>query len=159
MSEDAAVDQSPKKQSYLCDCGERIFAVADQALMNRVVAHARSDCQKARGATLTPAQVNALTLGELESMAARFGAAVATIKEAQALLGAPAAAPVSVVSTAPAAAPVSRIPERPPSRIDPEAQQELDAFRMSQERNRLVAQNRDDPGNFPGPIANAMRGQ
>lgn len=36
---------------------------------------------------MTPEEIGALTLADLEAMAARFGAAVKTIREAQALLG------------------------------------------------------------------------
>jgi hypothetical protein len=95
---------------------------------------------------LSEEQKRAMTLGEFEELASRFGAAVSVFKEAQALLG----APVSVTQNAPT--PV--MPARPPSRLDPEAAAELEAFRASQERARLLAQ---DPANFPPGIANAMR--
>ena len=36
---------------------------------------------------MTPEQMDSMTLADLEAMAKRFGAAVATIREAQALLG------------------------------------------------------------------------
>jgi hypothetical protein len=98
---------------------------------------------------LSEEQKRTMTLGEFEELASRFSAALGVFKEAQSLLGAP-------VETRQPAVPAP--PPRPPSRLDPEAQAELDAFHRSAERQRLIAQNREDPSNFPPVIANAMRG-
>ncbi len=100
---------------------------------------------------MTPDEMSKLTLGELEWIAQRFSAAIATIKEAQALLGAPMHghhAPVGVLAQL---SPVE-LPPRPvnapaaqPTRISPEAQAELDAWRNSAARAKLMDQFKQTP--------------
>jgi len=81
-----------------------------------------------------------LTLADLEAVAARFAGAVATIREAQALLGGGVAAPVAHVP-----APVA--PARPVAAqvISPEQQAELDSWRRSPARAKLLEQFKDEP--------------
>jgi len=92
---------------------------------------------------LSEDQKKAMTLGEFEELAARFGAALSVFKEAQALLGAQA---TPAAPTAPVA--------RPPTRFnDPDAEAELRAVQARREAARA------NPAEYPPAIAASMRGQ
>lgn len=79
---------------------------------------------------LTTEQTASLTLADLEAIAARFAAAVAAIREAQALLGGTAP---PVVAPTPA-----RI--APQAVLTPEQQRELDNWRNGPARAKLLEQ-------------------
>lgn len=83
---------------------------------------------------MTTEEMSKLTLADLEGIAARYSAAVATIREAQALLG----APVSVRLDAPKSAtpPVPVVAQV----LSPEQQAELAAWRQSPARQKLLDQ-------------------
>ncbi len=94
---------------------------------------------------MTSVEMGQVTLSEFESMAARFSAALKVLHEAQALIG---GAP-QVVHTAPYIqhlTPVETIarpanaPAAQPMRISPEAQAELDNWRNSAARAKLLEQ-------------------
>lgn len=86
---------------------------------------------------LTPDDMSRLTLADVEAIAARFSAAVQTIRESQALLGgAPA-----VETTRPAIIRAQPISAQVAS---PEAQKDLDAWRNSPARAKLMEQFKPD---------------
>ncbi len=78
---------------------------------------------------MSDAEMNQMTLAELEALAARFGAAVATIRQAQALLGGPVAAESGAIAF------TSRTPGPPPP--------QLNAAEVA-ERERLMRQFKHD---------------
>ncbi len=57
---------------------------------------------------MTPEELGRMTLADLEAAATRFGAAVATIREAQSLLGAPVHAVAPAIQSAPVVAQIAR---------------------------------------------------
>lgn len=81
---------------------------------------------------MTPEDMARLTLADLEAIAARFSAAVATIREAQALLGG-ASLPAQPQRPASAPAPQAQV-------MSPEQQNELDSWRHSAARAKLLEQ-------------------
>lgn len=172
-AQQALVDLVPQPPRFRCLCGFEIEhgwePLAVTTALDAVAEHVRFDCPKVQRAAPPkwPGAAEKMTLGELEALAERYGKAVSTIKEAQALFAGPVSAPAA--STAPAGSLVAGVivqplapgglPPRPPTRfVDAEAAADLQAFHQSQERQRLVEQNRDNPANFPPGIANAMRG-
>lgn len=83
---------------------------------------------------MTSVEMGQVTLSEFESMAERFSAALRVLKEAQALMGGmPTARPT------PGAHPQLR-PQPPVQALAPEAQKELDDWRNSAERAKLMEQ-------------------
>lgn len=102
---------------------------------------------------LTPEQIGALTLVDLEAIGERFGSALKTIRDAQALLG---GGPVAIATTG-IAAPVAPVRHLPPTRtMTPLTPGE--AEEMARQRDMLVKQNRADD-EFPDSIAAAMGGR
>jgi hypothetical protein len=83
-----------------------------------------------------------MTLADIEALAARLGEAVRVIREAQALLGASVApgAPVPAVAQAPARPVAAQL-------VSPEQQAELDAWRRSPARAKLLEQFKE-----PAPV-------
>lgn len=99
---------------------------------------------------MTPEDIGNLTLAELEAIAARTKAAAETLQSALGLMRGAVPAqpqPAQVPSGASTAA---------PSRISPEAQAELDAWRNGSARKKLLEQIRDDSKDeLPEDIARA----
>jgi hypothetical protein len=87
---------------------------------------------------MTPEDVARLTLADLEAIAARFSAAVATIREAQALLGGAAPLPTQSARPSNAPTPAAQI-------VTPEQQAELSAWRNSPARAKLLEQFKEEP--------------
>lgn len=100
---------------------------------------------------MTSVEMGQVTLSEFESMAARFSAALKVLHEAQALIGGPpqvvhtvpyiqTSAVGQMIETRPANAPAVQ-----PTRISAEAQAELDAWRNSAARSKLMEQFKQTP--------------
>lgn len=93
---------------------------------------------------LTPDEIGKLTLEDVEAIAQRFSRAVATIREAQALLGGQQTpAIVAPVLAGPVFA-GNPAPHAPPSRVTPEQQKALDDWRHSPARQKLLEQFKDE---------------
>ena len=104
---------------------------------------------------LSPIDMERITLGELELIAERFSKAIATIKEAQSLLGIQAAAPApqpaqpSLIIAPDNGAIPTRAPPGTPPEMTAEEQMLRDALRAK----------RVTPADMPPRIAAAMNGQ
>lgn len=90
---------------------------------------------------IAPEVLESMTLAELEAIAARFGAAVATIREAQALLGGGSAVDHAPVVAANRRPPTTKGAELSPAEIA--------------QREALMAM-RTNPNEYPPDIAKVM---